>query len=61
MFLRPSSATECFNGAGNRGGDRVPDMANSDDEVTLLVMSRIVRYRTVHRGAAPPHWTQTPH
>ena len=34
--------------AGRRR-DAVPDVANPDDEVTLFVMTRIVRYRTIDR------------
>ena len=29
--------------------DAVPDMADPDDEVSLLVMPRVVRYRTTNR------------
>ena len=34
--------------AGRRRKD-VPDVANPDDEVTLFVMTRIVRYRMIDR------------
>ena len=35
-------------------GDAVPDMANPDDEVPLLVMTRVVRYRTTNRELRRP-------